>query len=876
MTLLRPMLALVLLLSLRPVMAMEEPSERLTFEHDIRPILKAYCLDCHGGEEELKGGLDLRLKRFAEAGGRSGTALFPGFPDESLLLIRMQDAEMPPGEVKVPPESIALIEQWIAAGAPTDREEPESIPPGIGITAEERSYWAFQPIRRHEPPAFGPEDRVRTPIDAFVLSRLQALGDAFAFAPDSDRLTLIRRASADLTGLPPTSEQIDFYLNDSEPGAYDRMIDRLLDSPSYGERWARHWLDVAGYADSDGNGSQDTPRAFAYKYRDYVIRAFNADKPLDQFIIEQLAGDELVPKPWANLTTDQQETLAATGFLRTVADPTSTGGGDLALDANQVVADTLKVVGSSMLGLTVGCAQCHDHRYDPIPQADYFRLRAVFEPALNPQQWRRPSQRLVSLFTEEERTRSQVIEAEAQKLQAAVDAKTQAFIAAAFDVELQKFPEDRRAALRDAFETPADQRSEDQKALLAANPSLNITAGNLYQYNPKAADELKADREQIAAKRSEKPVEDFIAVLDEIPDVRPETRLFHRGDHRQPLDPVSPGDLTVLAPEGERFEIPDNDPTVPSSGRRLAYARHLVSGKHPLVGRVLANRIWMHHFGRGLVETPGDFGFLGQLPSHPELLDWLATELVRQGWSLKAMHRLIMTSTVYRQSSRHNPELDLVDSSNIYYGRSPVRRLDAEILRDRILAASGRLDLTPFGPSIPAVEGTFGEAIPEGNSTRRSIYVEVRRSRPISFLTAFDAPLMDVNCERRTLSTSAPQALMLMNSPFVVSEAEAMADRLIAETPADFATDQVEAASWNDSDTFRGEQGATMAQMIAYAWSLAYQRSISPEELDLAREFVTAQRAVIGPEQVESGPERAVLANLCHQLLSSNEFLYVD
>jgi hypothetical protein len=284
----------------------------------------------------------------------------------------------------------------------------------------------------------------------------------------------------------------------------------------------------------------------------------------------------------------------------------------------------------------------------------------------------------------------------------------------------------------------------------------------------------------------------------------------------------------------------------------------------------------MHHFGRGLVETPGDFGILGQLPSHPELLDWLATELVRQGWSLKSFHRLIMTSTVYRQSSRRDPGLDAIDSSNTLYGRFPVRRLDAEIVRDRILAVSGRLDLTPFGPAIPAVEGTFGEAIPEGDSTRRSVYVQVRRSQPISFLAAFDAPLMDVNCDRRTLSTSAPQALMLMNSPFVVGEAEAMADRLIAETPADFATDRVDAASWDDSGTFRGEQGASMAQMIAYAWSLAYQRSITPEELELARGFVTAQRDVLPPEQAESGPERAVLANLCHQLLSSNEFLYVD
>ncbi len=321
----------------------------------------------------------------------------------------------------------------------------------------------------------------------------------------------------------------------------------------------------------------------------------------------------------------------------------STGAPDEPLAANQVVADTLKIVGSTFLGLTVGCAQCHDHRYDPIPQSDYYRLRAVFEPALNPGQWRRPSGRLVSLYTDADRARAAAIEAEAQKLAKALEVKTQKYVAEAIEKELAKFPKDLGDKLRDAIKKPESQRSAEQKRLLASHPSVNITPGVLYQYNPAAADELKKDQARVDAERAKKPVEDFVSVLDEVPGVVPETRIFHRGDHRQPTQPVKPGDLTIALTSGGRFEVVGKEPKLPTSGRRLAYARHLVDGRHPLVGRVLANRIWLHHFGRGLVETPGDFGVLGNRPTHPELLDWLADELVRQGWSLKQIHRLIMT-----------------------------------------------------------------------------------------------------------------------------------------------------------------------------------------------------------------------------------------
>jgi len=806
--------------------ALAQAADAPTFERDVRPILKTYCLDCHGGGEKLAGNLDLRLKRFAVKGGDSGPAIVPGNASVSLLIERLKAGEMPPLEKKVPADKIPVIEQWIAAGALVGRDEPEQLPLGIDITPEERGFWSFQPIKRPQPPRLAetvssasqlaqqPQaDVVRTSIDAFVLARLRARG--LRFAPEADRLTLIRRAAFDLTGLPPGPNEIDQFLNDQSADAYDKMLEQFLQSPHYGERWGRHWLDVAGYADSEGNGSDDTPRPYAYKYRDYVIRSFNADKPFDQFVIEQMAGDELVPQPWTNLPPDQIEKLAATGFLRMGVDGTATGSADEPLAANTMVGDTIKIVSSSLLGLTVGCAQCHDHKYDPIPQSDYFRLRSVFEPALDPSHWRRPSQRLVSLYTDADRAKATAVDAEAQALQTEYNAKQAKFVAAALEKELEKHPEDQRGALRDAYNAPAGKRSDVQKKLLADNPSVNISPGILYQYNQPAADELKKDQEKINAKRAEKPVEDFVSVTNEIAGALPVTHLFYRGDHRQPKQAVTPGDLTIAAPEGHRVEIADKDPTVPTSGRRLALARHLMSGKHPLVGRVLANRLWLHHFGRSFVETPGDFGMLGTRPTHPELLDWLADEFASQGWSLKKMHRLIMTSTVYRQSSAVGQVFNLsvsdpadqdgknkdgqvgnlphdarrIDTENALYWHFPLKRLEAEALRDRMLAASGRIDRAQYGPAVAVEENFAGQVVVKEDKPRRSVYLQVRRTKPVSFLTTFDAPVMTVNCERRVSSTGAVQSLMLMNSEWVLKEAEVFAQRVRSQTPADYAAE---------------------------------------------------------------------------------------
>jgi len=878
----------LLLFASGPVLAAAPP----TFEKDIRPIFKAHCFECHGEGEKLKGGLDLRLRRLILQGGDDGPVLVPGKPDRSLLFKLVHTGEMPKRDKKLSREQVALIKQWIATGAKTARPEPADLGKSSGITEEDRAFWSFRPIRQPSIPATKPKDRARTPIDAFLLDALakQRLG----FSPDAEKITLLRRVCLDLTGLPPTPAEIEAFLADAAPDAYERLIDRLLDSPHYGERWGRHWLDIAGYADSDGYSDADPPRAYAYKYRDYVIRSFNADKPFDQFIIEQLAGDELARatqgKPQAAVTDPQmRELLIATGFLRMGADGTATPAvADPGAVRNQVVADTIKIVSTSLLGLSVGCAQCHDHRYDPIPQTDYYRLRAVIEPAYDWKNWRTPDQRLISLYTETDKKKAAEVEAEAKKMAEEKEAKQRQYIEEALTKHLEKFEAPLRDQLRAAYDTPSDKRTADQKKLLADNPSVNINAGVLYQYNQKAADDLKAMDAKIAEIRGRKPPEDFISALTEPADKPPVTYLFHRGDPKQPKESIQPGGLSVLTPLGQPLELPEKDPNLATSGRRLAFARWLASGTNPLVARVLVNRVWLHHFGRGLVGTPSDFGVMGERPTHPELLDWLASDFVEHGWQLKRLHRLIMTSTAYRQSSRRDPRRELRDPENRLYWRKPVQRLDAEVIRDAILATDGALNEAMFGPPVPVRPDVHGQIVVgidktegdnkmpvevalKGEEFRRGIYVQVRRSRPLAMLHAFDAPVMEVNCERRQSSTVATQSLMMMNSQFILDQAARFAQRL------------------------QQEAGENRLRKVERAWQLAFNRSPTVLELADALEFMSRQvdylKTVAEKETVETkdskkeektkpaakpAPELQALIDLCQALLSANEFLYVD
>lgn len=875
-----------------------------TFEKDIRPILKAHCFDCHGEGEKLKGGLDLRLRRLMLKGGDEGPVIVPGKPEKSLLFKMVHSGEMPKREKKLTAEQVVMIKQWIAGGAKTARPEPANLEKTGGITDEERAFWSFQPIRNPPIPQAKSNDRIRTPIDAFLMDLMAK--QKLVFAPDAEKITLLRRAHFDLTGLPPTPAETESFLTNNAPDAYEKLIDRLLESPHYGECWGRHWLDVAGYADSDGYSDADPPRGYAYKYRDYVIGSFNSDKPFDQFITEQLAGDELAGATRDNTKTalaavHTRELLIATGFLRMGADGSATPAvTDYDAVRNQVVADTIKIVSTSLLGLSVGCAQCHDHRYDPIPQTDYYRLRAIIEPAFDPKNWRTPEQRLVSLYTEADRKRAAEVEAEATKLAEEKATKQKQYIEEALTKHLEKFEPDLRAKLRAAYDTPSDKRTAEQNKLLADNPSVNISPGVLYQYNQKAADDLKAMDAKIGEIRARKPTEDFLSVLTEPADKLPVTFRFHRGDPTQPKEPLTPGALSVLAPRDRPISFAEKNSDLPSSGRRLAFARWLISGTNPLVARVLVNRAWLHHFGRGLVGTPSDFGAMGERPTHPELLDWLAADFVEHGWRLKRLHKMIMISTAYRQSSHHNAAGDQRDPENRLYCRKPVQRLDAEAIRDSILATSGALNKNMFGPPIPVRPDVHGQIVVgldktdgdnkmpvevdlKGEEFRRSVYIEVRRSRPLAMLHAFDEPVMEVNCERRQSSTVPTQSLMLMNSQFLLEQAARFAERL------------------------KKDAGEDRTRQVARAWQLAFTRPPTEKESTEALDFLSRQVEQIKnisekanaekkdektekdkPKNEKAGkdaksksvakpaPEMQALTDLCQALLSANEFLYVD
>ena len=861
-----------LLSLLVPVVA--TAAEPLTYEKHVRPILKAHCFQCHGEGGELKGKLDLRLRRLIVKGGDSGEGLIPGEPAESNLLQRIKAGEMPPNKKLVPEKEVAILEQWITGGALTTGPEPEGDPSAFEITAEEKKFWSFQPIQRPALPVVKESAKVATPIDLFVLAKLDEKG--LTYSDEADKRLLIRRAYFDLLGLPPTPQDVAAFLADNSPDAYDRLLDRLLESPQYGERWGRHWLDVAGYADSDGYDELDRVRLYAYKYRDYVIRAMNTDKPFDQFIIEQLAGDELVP--WnmnAVLKPEQIELLAATGFLRTPVDGTEATSDKVA--RNSVISETIKVVSTSLLGLTVGCAECHNHRYDPILQTDYYRLRAIFEPALDFQAWRSPPSRLVSLMSDADRVIAEKIEAESAAIDKERQTKQDEYIAKNLEKEIAKLPEDKREMARVTHKTPADKRTPEQNQLFKDFPSLDVNPGTLELFDPPAFQDLAAIAKRAAESRAKKPLQDYVALLNEVPGKVPETFLFHRGDPDQPKQSVPPGELSVLETSlATPIPIKDPSPTIPTTGRRLAYAKHLVSGQHPLTARVLVNRVWMLHFGKGLVGTAGDFGFLGERPTHPELLDWLADDFMSNGWKLKRLQKLIMSSSVYRQSSRRNPAIEAADPDNRLLARMHVRRLEAESVRDTILAVNGKLNLRPFGPPIPVMEDDVGQIVVGienkngenrpgpiipmlGEEYRRSVYVQVRRTRPLAMLDTFDLPTLDPNCTSRNVSTATPQSLMLMNSDFVLENAKLLAARLLAEA------------------------GADQAAQIELAWKLAFNRVPSPDELQAAQAFFAEQSANFAAvPTAETDPAKKpdplvwARTTFCQALFSSNEFLYVD
>jgi mono/diheme cytochrome c family protein len=896
--------------------------EPIYYERHVRPILKTHCFQCHGEGGELKGGLDLRLARLIGRGGKNGSVVQNGDRAASRLYDLIHTGKMPPERATISESEIELIGRWIDQGARTLRPEDSGLDPDEYITDEEREFWAFRPIAKSRVPEM--EGRVQpvNPLDAFVGQKLAAVG--LGFSEEAPRATLIRRAFFDLTGLPPTPEELD----SARSIPFEAMLDRLLDSPHYGERWGRHWLDVAGYADSEGYAEEDAERLWAWRYRDWVIRAFNEDMPFDRFVTEQLAGDESVPQPYKDLSEEAISRLTATGFLRMVPDGTGSRGVDQAAARNQVVAETVQVVASAFLGLTVDCARCHDHRYDPISQRDYYRLRAIFEPALNPQNWKTPSGRAVSLYTDEDRRLAAEIEAKAKEVDAKRQQKIEFFIDRTLKWKLKAIPDPSREALRRAYKKAEKDRTDQEKDLLKAHPSIrNISAGSLYLYDreyrvevarlkaeraallkgllekargksgntlveadliklaPEGASELRRLDESIQyyldtmsekvlkdlaseAKviRGTKPEEQFVRALSEPSGKAPVTLLFHRGDHEQPKESVLPAELTVVALP--KNPIPENDPHLPGTGRRSAFAKRLTDGAHPLTARVIVNRVWMHHFGYGLVRTPEDFGRLGDRPTHPELLDWLAWDFVSHGWRLKRLHRLIMSSDTWKQSSKRKDALDREDPDNLLLGRMNVRRLEAEAIRDGMLAVSGALKRELFGRPVPVMEDEVGQIVIgrenldgerkpgkavdlNGQEFRRGIYVQARRSRMLSMLGAFDSPDMEPNCSRRSVSTVAQQALVFMNGEFAIDQAKRMADRVVALVKED------------------------RARQVDVVWNMALARNPTEAETRRATAFLDEQFEVFAKAR-NPEPARSALAGLCQALMSSNEFLYVD
>ena len=770
------------------LVAAQVDGQPLAFESQVRPVLQAHCVKCHG-EKSVKGGLDLRRGETLLQGGDSGPAVVPGNKDESLLIQKIESGEMPPPkEGRLEKKQQELIRRWVTEGARlTDVTSPGPRRSGEEtahrVSDDDRRFWAFQPPARPEAPRVTGADLVRTPIDAFLLARLEAR--KLTFSQEATREVLLRRLCFDLLGLPPTPEQRDDFLTDRRNDAYERLVDRLLASPAYGERWGRHWLDLAGYADSDGSLAADRVRPQAWRYRDYVIKAFNDDMPFDQFLTEQLAGDELSDWRGADsLSTAMIRQLAATGFLRTASDPTYPGYTE-PNEIHQVLSDTMQIVGSTFLGITLQCARCHAHKFDPIPQRDYYAFQSIFLPALDPARWQPSEVRGIPLATDKELTRlraeNEIIDKRIKSIQADLKALTERQRRQRIDALVSGQPKAIQTLARAALEQPVEKRSAEQKALVQRLGPMADTAldeAGLAAQNPeykKQAERLNAAITAETGRKKPDPV--LVRGLSDLPGKTPEGRLMVRGDHTRPGATVTPAVPEVLAAPGFQLQLASS---VRSSGRRLALARWLTAPDHPLTARVQVNRIWAHHFGRGLVATTANLGHSGAKPSHPELLDWLATEFIRSGWSTKSIHRLMVTSTAYRQSSQADTRTLAADPDNILLGRWRPRRMEGEVLRDSILAVSGDLNGKRFGPPVPVTAKDDGavETPDDAEGKRRSIYMIVRRSQHITMLELFDTPSMEINCPERFVSTVPLQALAMLHDPFVERHAVSLAARI--------------------------------------------------------------------------------------------------
>ncbi|MDX1981968.1 MAG: PSD1 and planctomycete cytochrome C domain-containing protein [Bryobacteraceae bacterium] len=897
---------------------------------DAIAVLEKKCFQCHGAAK--MGNLDLRTREGLLKGGEKGPSVVVGNAEQSPLIHRVSGKTAPKMPMAPVPEltaaEVATLREWINQGAkwndaPAVAQAAPSGNKERPITEQDRQWWAFQAPVRHAVPKVNDPRWSRNPIDAFVASARGAKG--LSAAPEADRATLVRRLYLDLVGLLPTPAEADAFVKDTSPKAYENLVERLLASPHYGERWGRYWLDVVRYADSSGF-EHDRDLATAWRFRDYVIKSLNEDKPYDRFLIEQLAGDEL--------DEPTNDSLTATAFYR-IGPRVRFREKDNPFYRYDYLDDVVRTTFQGFMGLSVHCARCHDHKFDPVSRMDYYRTLAMFfgfvnydHPLLPREQakeWARKTREIVTAI--------EPLKKEVAKIEAP-------YRKAQFDAGLSRLPEEVQAAIR----VPPDQRTAGQKLLAAQfergmgsgdgdpafmgeDPALALltTAGQRAPNVSGAPDyEGAGPRKAEAALRlSPADAERRKVLLERIAELRkqmPPTPYavegVRDGDFR--LAPDGPGDDPLpgktyrpdypdlgeahLPEPGMKYEVPwvrfganglvvedDNKaPVVPAgyitvltkgtpppvakpprrddyvtSGRRRALAEWIASPDNPLTARVLVNRVWYWHFGRGIVQTPGNFGKMGIAPTHPELLDWLATEFVRQGWSIKSLHRLILHSETYRMASASygagNAEKD---PENIYLWRYPVRRLDGEIIRDVMLSASGQINLQaggpPFFPSIPlSVREGYRQGkwvlTKEGPETwRRSVYSYWKRGMKYPMFDVHDQPDLNVTTEKRNITTVPTQALTLLNNEFVLIQARHLAERV------------------------KKEAGDDAAAQVRTLYRIALSRSPGDTELAGQVKFLNAQREFQAARARGDGAALAALTDLAHVMLNANEFVYIN
>jgi hypothetical protein len=811
------------------------PEQLAFFKNEVQPLLTQHCRKCHGDDpKKLRGGLDLTHREGLLRGGDSGPAVDLAKPAASLLLkaIRYEDDayQMPPNG-KLPPQAIATLTRWVEAGLPWTPDSEKKPTPRTEVSrGPDRSYWAYQPVRRPAIPPVQDQGWILTPIDAFIRNKQEARG--IVPVRVADRASLCRRAYYDLTGLPPTPEQLDAFLADPSPDAFSRLVDQLLESPHYGEKWGRAWLDLVRYAETNGF-ERDGPKPNVWRYRDYVIRSFNADKPYDQFIKEQLAGDELAP--------DRPEAMIATGYYRLGL------WDDEPADPKQAIFDgfddIITVTGQVMLGMTLNCCRCHEHKGDHFPQADYYKFLAFFRDL-------RPFSDTRNVISPNNQTDITPLELR-RKYEKELQERQQKIM----QLEAAMKPiEDRVIATMSPQDQLAVQDGKREEIVRKVPDLLKDQEREAYLALRKQRDDLK---------RLPSPAREFALCVANCDPRPPATQILIRGNPHAPGAAVTPGFPTVLGfPDPV---IPEPPAGAKTSGRRSILAHWIASPNNPLTARVLVNRLWQHHFGRGLVPTPNDFGKLGEPPSHPELLDWLAAEFVEPTWNanqatpwtLKRMHRLMMLSRVYQLSVDDHPQNRSLDPANILRWRFNLRRLTAEEVRDSILAVCGTLNPTMFGPSVypkmPAdilagqsVPGQGWPTSPPHEANRRSIYVAVKRSLPLPILLMHDQADSENTCPVRYTTTVPTQALGMLNGEFLQEQANAFAERLRKEQPGNLAT------------------------QVTRAIRLTTGRQPSPREIAQDVEFI--QRL----QKEHRLSESAALARYTLLILNTNEFLYLD